>query len=364
MELAPNFHDRREQSLRFRSGLGGGGLFRCLGIFEMRLRQFQRDPLVAVGPPLILVLGHPDRGVVDELLDVLRATEQHQAVTIDLVEHRHPLRHVRGSLLGLSRHHLVVDVEGGDVISHLLARLAFPHVSVNADATVPILLKECIEALGCGRERLFALGVLVGIGQTEIEVHGRDLESRGEPLAVQCCRFAFRNLASGLLALRRRSVDLGLKQSHGLVVLWPGIGQQLATFHQQSIAFRLVSQRECQCVLSTVQRDIARRELSLRRRTMSRELLQKLVEQHLGIDQILLFQVGVGSFLGGDAQTRGHLQVKRRLQFLGETGMRFDLLEIQHRQLAVAFVLQSAQKIEVLVFGATAPSEQPQHEAR
>ena len=311
-----------------------------------------------------MVLGHPDRGVVDELLDVLRATEQHQAVAIDLVEHRHPLRHVRGRLLGLSRHHLVVDVEGGDVVPHLLARLALPHVSVDADATVPILLKERVEALGCGRERLFAFGVLVGIGQSEIEVHGRDLESRGEPLAVQCRRFPLRHFASGLLALRRRSVDLSLKQCHGLVVLRPGIGQQLAAVHQQSITLRLVSQRECQCVLSAIERDVSRRELRLRRRSVPRELHQKLVEKHLGIDQILLLQVGVGRFFGRDAQTGRHLQVERRLQFLGQTGMCFDLFEVQHRQLAVAFVLQAAQEIEVLVLGATAPREQSQHEAR
>ena len=256
---------------------------------------------------MILVLGHPDRGVVDELLDVLRATEQHQAVAIDLVKHRHPLRHVRGRLLGLSRHHFVVDVEGGDVIAHLLTRFSLPHVGVNTNATVSILLKECIETLGCGRERLLALRVLVGIGQTEIEIHGRDLESRGEPLAVQCRSFPLRHLARCLLAFRRRSVDLRLEHGHGLVVLRPGIGQQLATVHQQGITLRLVSQRECQCVLSAIERDVSRRELRLPRRSVPRKLLQKLVEQHLGIDQILLFQVGVGRFFCRDPQARGHL---------------------------------------------------------
>ena len=48
LELAPNFHDRRKQSLRFRSGLGGASLLRSLREFEVSLRQFQRDPLVTI----------------------------------------------------------------------------------------------------------------------------------------------------------------------------------------------------------------------------------------------------------------------------------------------------------------------------
>ena len=48
LELAPNFDDRREQSLRLGGRFGGRGFFRRLRVFEMRLRQFQRDPLITV----------------------------------------------------------------------------------------------------------------------------------------------------------------------------------------------------------------------------------------------------------------------------------------------------------------------------
>ena len=312
-----------------------------------------------------LVFGQPCRRVDDQLLIVFGAPEEHQAVTIHLLKHRHPLGVARGGLIRLSRHDFVIDVERGFIILHLLARLALPHVGVDSDTAAAVFLEDGIESFGRLGECLFALRIFhVGIRQSDGEVDCRALELRAVPGVDQLGGFPFGPFAAELLLAGQQFVHLRLVQGRRLLVLGPGVREQFAGVRQHRITFRLVAQREAQHVLGTVERNATRGELGLRRRLVSGVLFQELVEQPLRLDEVLQLQVDIGRFLGRDAQTRRHLQIVGGLQVLRQSRVNLDLFKVEDGQFAVPVLVQSVQEIEERFLSAAVACEQPQHQTR
>ena len=280
--VAGGLFDFVQPSLRFVRGLGSLGPFERFGEFEVRLRQFHRDSLIAVRLFDLLVPSQPVARVGHKFIVFLVASQQHQPKPVDLIEHRGPLNLAIVFVRGPRRHHLVVDIQRGDEISHFLACFALPHLRVNAGSLFVVLLKDFVEFIGRLLEHGFAVRIgRFGIGQANVVIDGRHLESRVVPRIHQRQVLAFGTVTGELLlaALGRVNlVDACLVHRHRFLELRPTLGEQLASFRDQGVLLRLVSQRRLQRVLSAEQRDVAGGHLSRRRLFMVGVLCQELVE--------------------------------------------------------------------------------------
>ena len=70
----------------------------------------------------------------------------------------------------------------------------------------------------------------------------------------------------------------------------------------------------------------------------------------MSFDEVLLLEVNVWCLIHCDPQAASHLQIPRRLHFVGEIRPVLDLIEVIHGQFAVTSFVQTAQEPdEVLV---------------
>ena len=199
MELTGILLDFIEPLLCFVRGLGGLGPFGRLGDFEVRLRQLQRDPLIAVGAFDLFVAREPVGRVCHKLAVFFVAAKQHQSKAVDLVEHRRPLS-LPTVFVGRSRgHHFVVNLQCRDEVPHLFESLALPHLGINAGSLFAVLLIDGVEFFVGFLEHRLAIRISrLGIGQADVVIDCPHLESRVVPRVHQSQVLAFGTIAGEL----------------------------------------------------------------------------------------------------------------------------------------------------------------------